>query len=83
MLRKLYCSLHRAVHASFRTRHELCVVNVVLLQADLVVALNSLASRQDQLAEAVTALTAALESLSDNKQQQQLQHTGIAAIPWI
>jgi hypothetical protein len=59
---------------------------LLLLQADLAVVVTSLASRQDQLAEAVTQLTEAVQSLAVSKQQQQQQqytHADVSMIPWI
>lgn len=46
---------------------------------------NSLAARQDQLAEAITQLTAAVQSLGADKQQQQHKYplAGVSTIPWI
>lgn len=56
-------------------------------QADLALVVNSLAARQDQLAEAITQLTAAVQSLAADKQQQQQQQqyplAGACTIPWI
>jgi hypothetical protein len=57
-----------------------------VLQADLALVVNSLAARQDQLAEAITQLTAAVQSLAADKQQQQQQQyplAGACTIPWI
>jgi uncharacterized protein YgbK (DUF1537 family) len=57
---------------------------LLLLQADLAVVVTSLASRQDQLAEAVTQLTEAVQSLAVSKQrQQQYAHADVTMIPWI
>lgn len=58
------------------------------LQEEIATVASSLAARQDQLAEAITQLTAAVQSLSVGKQQQHEQHimypvSGIAMIPWI
>lgn len=57
---------------------------LLLLQADLAVVVTSLASRQDQLAHAITQLTEAVQSLAVSKQQQQ-QYTcaDVSMIPWI
>jgi uncharacterized protein YoxC len=54
------------------------------LQADFAAVVNSLAARQDQLAEAVTQLAEAVQNLNASKQQQQ-QHamSGVSMIPWI
>lgn len=61
-----------------------CVAHLAL-QEDLALVVNSLAARQDQLAEAITQLTAAVQSLGADKQQQQHQYplAGVSTIPWI
>jgi hypothetical protein len=62
---------------------------VLLVQADLTLVVTSLAARQDQLAEAITQLTVAVQGLSANKLQQQQQQQqqfplpGVSIIPWI
>lgn len=64
--------------------HYFCDL-LLLVQADLAVVVNSLAARQDQLAEAITQLTVAVQGFSANKQQQQQQFPlpGVSMIPWI
>lgn len=63
---------------------SLCSCYVCWLQADFAAVVNSLAARQDQLAEAVTQLAEAVQNLNTSKQQQQ-QHamSGVSFIPWL
>lgn len=79
-------SQFQPIRARFYTVPTCCA-----LQEEIAMVASSLAARQDQLAEAITQLTAAVQSLSVGKQEQQEQHeqhmmypvSGVAMIPWI